>query len=136
MNKSKYGIFAAGLFLSAFLFHSMFMEEIQIIEEKFLDGSPKRISVYEKLFGYQNKIRELEFWKTGKLRYDKQFDNNLPNGLQIFYTEFGGKITQNIKDGRRHGIYTERDPTGVIIKQEHWENGRNVKILIPIQKNQ
>ena len=74
--------------------------------------------VYKEMFGYRKKIREIEFWYNGEKRYDRQIENHNPEGLQIFYPESGGKVSQYIKNGERHGLYTEWDPLLQITKQE------------------
>lgn len=125
------GFSILGIFTCGLLFQNQFVKEFQVIEEIFADKSPKKISVYNELFGYRKKIREIEFWLNGDLRYDRQIKNNNPEGLQIFFPESGGKVSQYINNGKRHGLYTEWDSILKITKQELWESGKLVKIIIP-----
>ena len=126
MNKTILIAICLAILLFTYLFQKLFIKEIEIIDQKFPDGSAKIISIYKQMFGNNKKVRELEFWEKNVLRYDKQFKNNVPYGLQIFYPKSGGKISQYIKNGQRDGIYTEKDSLGKIIKQEHWLNWKMI----------
>ena len=53
-----------------------------------------------------------------------------PEGKQLFYSELGEKTEQWIKNGKRHGMYTQWNSDNIIILKEKWKNGKLFKILI------
>ncbi len=103
-------------------------EKLKIIEY-FEDGSPKIIQISKRLFGNYRKIKIIEYWKKNKIRYEKQYKNNRPEGKQVFISNSGVKIEQWIKNGKRHGKYYKWNESGELVLEELWYNGKREKVI-------
>ena len=119
-----------------FIFSDMWLKEKQKTIEFFNDGSPKLIHITRNILGNNYLVRTIELWESGKIRYDKKYKNGRPEGKQLFYSELGEKTEQWIKNGKRHGMYTQWNSDNIIILKEKWKNGKLFKILINLKSEE
>lgn len=72
----------------------------EVVKEKYADGTPKVVEIFEG----NKKVKEKEFYTNGQLKRDCAFNDTLRNGECLLYHENGNLQSKgSFVDGKRNG---------------------------------
>jgi len=98
------GIWIVLISLSYVLVIGCKTKEIKIIEEKYENGKPKTERIYLHDGNKKTLIKELQYYPSGILKFEGEYENNQKNGAWIFYYETGEVWSEGyFKEGLRTG---------------------------------
>jgi antitoxin component YwqK of YwqJK toxin-antitoxin module len=97
--------FCIGLIIvSFFLVTGCKSNEIKVIQEKFDDGKPKTERFYLTIDDQKLLIKEIQYYPSGIVKLEGEYENNKKNGTWIFYYETGEVWSEGyFADGERTG---------------------------------
>lgn len=79
-------------------------EKVEVTEETYADGKPKRVVTYEVEGGKKNRVREIQYYPAGHKKIEGEYEENKRHGTWKAWHENGalwsvGKYDNGIRNG-------------------------------------
>jgi antitoxin component YwqK of YwqJK toxin-antitoxin module len=98
-----------------------------VIEEKYSDGSPKRVCLYTGNGEDRQLIRETTYYPNGKLQMDGTYKNNQREGQWIYWYDNGSKWSEgSFREGKNDGKRLTYFKNGKVRYEAYYSN--NVRV--------
>ena len=98
-----------------------------VIEEKYPDGSPKRVCLYTGRGEGRQMIRETTYYPNGKLQMDGTYKNNKREGQWIYWYENGSKWSEGFfREGKNDGKRLTYFKNGKVRYEAYYQDGLRV----------
>ncbi|MCF8303168.1 MAG: hypothetical protein K9I94_07830 [Bacteroidales bacterium] len=99
----------------------------KVIAEKFPDGSPKIIEIYEGSDQDKTLVKRIAYYDNEHKRVEGQFKNGEKNGQWTYWYESGHKWSEGyFKDGKSHGMRTVWHENGNKYIEGEYRKGKRI----------
>jgi antitoxin component YwqK of YwqJK toxin-antitoxin module len=108
-----------------FLFMIACGKERTVVEEKYPDGSAKKVCVYKGTESNKVLVREATYYQGGKKQMEGSYKNGLRDGKWTFWYENGNKWSEGyFRKGKSDGKRTTYYENGKVRYEAYYEDDR------------